>query len=82
MHEILQYLARHPGERMDIEIAKATGIALKEVRMHVSRLSQAGQVMSCSYIRFIDGKRVEGQLCRQSGYIPPTPPGRKPSGKR
>jgi hypothetical protein len=82
MREILEFLARHPGERMDTEIAKATGLALKEVRLRVDELSRAGQVMTCSYTRFVDGKRTEGWLCRQSGYIPPTPPGRKPSAKR
>jgi hypothetical protein len=29
-------------------------------------------------VRFNDGKKIEGMLCRVSGYIPPKAPGRKP----
>jgi hypothetical protein len=33
--------------------------------------------MLCQSIRFNNGKRSEGLLCRIAGYIPPAAPGRK-----
>jgi hypothetical protein len=79
LQQILAYLKKNPGERLDSEIAKVTGLSLKEVRQGVSQLALAGEVTTCSYVRFEDGKRIEGWLCRQAGYIPPNAPGRKPS---
>ncbi len=76
MQEILQYL-KHHGERLDSEIAAATGISLANVRLGVSALSARGEVMMCRSIRFKDGKQIEAMLCRVSGYIPPAAPGRK-----
>ena len=76
MQEILQYL-KHHGERLDSEIAAATGISLANVRLGVSALSARGDVMLCRSIRFKDGKQIDAMLCRISGYIPPAAPGRK-----
>jgi len=76
MQEILQYL-KHNGERLDWEIAAATGISLANVRLSVSELSARGDVMVCRSIRFKDGKQIDAMLCRVSGYIPPAAPGRK-----
>ena len=76
MQEILQYL-KHSGERLDSEIATATGISIANVRLHVSELSARGDVMVCRSIRFKDGKEIDAMLCRVSGYIPPAAPGRK-----
>ncbi|MBI1990594.1 MAG: ArsR family transcriptional regulator [Betaproteobacteria bacterium] len=76
MQEILQYLKNH-GERLDSEIAAATGISLANVRLGVSALSARGDVMLCRSIRFKDGKQIDAMLCRISGYIPPAAPGRK-----
>ena len=76
MQEILQYLKNH-GERLDSEIAAATGISLANVRLGVSALSARGDVMLCRSIRFKDGKQTDAMLCRISGYIPPAAPGRK-----
>ena len=76
MQEILQYL-KHNGERLDSEIATATGISLANVRLSVSELSARGDVMVCRSIRFKDGKQIDAMLCRVSGYIPPAAPGRK-----
>jgi DeoR/GlpR family transcriptional regulator of sugar metabolism len=76
MKEILQYLKRH-GERLDTEIAEATGISLANVRLHLSELAAKGEVMACHSIRFEKGKKVEGISCRLAGYIPPAAPGRK-----
>lgn len=77
MQEILKYL-KDRGEQLDSEIASATGMSLENVRLHVSALSAKGEVMICQSIRFDNGKKVEGLLCRISGYIPPAAPGRKP----
>jgi predicted ArsR family transcriptional regulator len=77
MKEILQYLKKH-GEQLDTEIAKAVGISLAKVRLHLSELAAKGEVMSCHSIRFENGKKIEGIRCRLAGYIPPLTPGRKP----
>jgi hypothetical protein len=76
MQEILQYL-KNSGERLDSEIAAATGLSLAKVRMSVSDLQAKGAVMVCRSIRYKDGKEIDGILCRISGYIPPAAPGRK-----
>ena len=76
MQEILTYLKTR-GEQLDSEIATATGIPLESVRRHVSALSFKGEVMTCQSIRYRDGKKIEGLLCRIAGYIPPAAPGRK-----
>jgi hypothetical protein len=75
----LQYL-KHNGERLDSEIATATGISLANVRLSVSELSTRGDVIVCRSI-FKDGKQMDAMLCRVSGYIPPAAPGRKPKAK-
>ena len=77
MQEILQYL-KNNGERLDTEIAEATGTSLENVRKEVSILSAKGEVIVCRSIRYKNGKEVEGILCRVSGYTPPPAPGRKP----
>lgn len=77
MEEILQYLKKH-GDRLDKEIAVATGISLTNVRLHLSELAAKGEIMVCSSTRFEKGEKVEGIRCRISGYIPPAAPGRKP----
>jgi DNA-binding IclR family transcriptional regulator len=74
--EILQYLKTH-GERLDTEIAEATGLSLDEVRLHLSELAAKGEVMACLSTRFEKGKKIEGISCRLAGYIPPAAPGRK-----
>jgi hypothetical protein len=76
MQAILEYL-KHSGERLDSEIAAATGISLANVRLHVTDLHARGAVMLCRSIRYKDGKEINGMLCRISGYIPPAAPGRK-----
>jgi len=76
VQEILKYL-KGRGEQLDSEIATATGLSLENVRLHVSTLSARGEVMTCQSIRFNDGKKSEGLLCRIAGYIPPASPGRK-----
>jgi len=77
MEAILDYLKKG-GERLDSEIAAATGISLAAVRHYVTDLQARGAVMVCRSIRYKDGKEINGLLCRVSGYIPPKAPGRKP----
>ncbi|MDH4189456.1 MAG: Lrp/AsnC family transcriptional regulator [Betaproteobacteria bacterium] len=77
MQQILNYL-KDRGERFDAEIATATGISVESVRERVSALSAKGEVIVCQSIRFKDGRKIEGWLCRIAGYIPPASPGRKP----
>lgn len=74
---VLQYLKKH-GQQLDLEIAAATGIPLRQVRLSLSDLSERGEISRCSVTRFNDGKPVEGMLCRISGFIPAAAPGRKP----
>lgn len=76
MQDILQYLKLN-GERLDSEIAAATGLSLAKVRVSLSDLMAKGEVIACRSIRYKDGKPTDGMLCRMSGYIPPAAPGRK-----
>jgi len=76
MNEILQYLKAH-GEQMDTSIAAATRISLANVRLHLTELTAKGEIMSCYSTRYEKGKKIEGILCRISGYIPPAKPGAK-----
>lgn len=76
MIEILQCLKKH-GQRLDSEIAKETGMPLATVRQGVAGLAATGAIITCNFTRFENGKRIEGWLCRVSGYIPPAAPGRK-----
>ena len=74
--EILQYLKKH-GERLDTEIAEATGLPFANVRIHLSELAAKGEIMACHSTKFEKGKKIEGISCRVAGYIPPAAPGRK-----
>ncbi|HEY9446033.1 MAG TPA: hypothetical protein VIQ62_03070 [Burkholderiales bacterium] len=76
MQAILEYL-KNSGERLDTEIAAATGLSLANVRLQVTGLHERGAVIVCRSIRYKNGKEVNSMLCRISGYIPPAAPGRK-----
>lgn len=76
MNEILQYLKKH-GERLDAEIALATGTSLAKVRLQLTELSAKREIMTCYSIRYEKGKKIEGIRCRITGFIPPAAPGRK-----
>jgi hypothetical protein len=76
MQAILEYLKKG-GERLDSEIAAATGFPLAKVRQQVKDLHARGAIMVCRSIRYTEGKEVEGVLCRIAGYTPPAAPGRK-----
>lgn len=66
MNEILQYLKKH-GERLDTEIAVATGISLTNVYLNLAHLAASGEVMVCRSVRFEKGKKVVGISCRPAG---------------
>ena len=81
MQEILEYLKKS-GERMDAEIAAATGHSLSTVRANLAKLSAQGHVVACQATRFNEGKPVKGILCRVAGFTPPAAPGRKTQPKQ
>ncbi len=66
------------GERLDKEIAVATGISLASVRLQLAELTASHEVVACQSIRFSKGKKVEETIYRVAGYTPPASPGRKP----
>jgi DNA-binding IclR family transcriptional regulator len=76
MQAILDYLKKG-GERLDSEIAAATGLSMAKIHQHVADLNASGAIMVCRSIRYKDGKEIKGLLCRVSGYVPPAAPGRK-----
>ena len=75
--EGLDLLRKH-GERLDSEIAEEMGIPLDTVRQRLSGLAATGLVVTCNLARYKDGERVDGWLCRISGFIPSAAHGRKP----
>ncbi|HEX6004680.1 MAG TPA: hypothetical protein VFZ14_11860 [Burkholderiales bacterium] len=78
MQAILDFL-KLGGERLDTEIAEATGMSLDKVRRDVSDLHARGAVMVCRSIRYQNGQELNSLLCRIAGYIPPKAPGPKPN---
>ena len=76
MIETLQCLKKY-GQRLDLEIAKETGVPLATVRQRLAGLAATGAVITCNLTRFEGGKRIDAWQCRVSGYIPPPAPGRK-----
>jgi DNA-binding IclR family transcriptional regulator len=75
---ILQCLKKY-GQRLDVEIAKETGVPLATVRSGLADLAASGDVITCSLTRYEKGQRLDAWQCRISGYVPPPAPGRKPS---
>jgi len=73
---IIQHL-KICGEQLDTEIAAALNLSLDQVRTAVKSLSDKGTVMSCFVTRYHGGEKVEGWICRTSGFIPQAAPGRK-----
>jgi hypothetical protein len=78
--EILDCLKKY-GQRLDVEIAKETGVPLEKVRERLAALAATGAVITCSLTRFEKGKRLEAWQCRVAGYVPPPAPGRKATPK-
>jgi transcription initiation factor IIE alpha subunit len=83
MHQtlILEILKKH-GQKLDRELVKETGIGLEQLRSAISELLATKTISVCSVINYENGQPLEGLLCRYSGYIPPTAPGRKISPKK
>ena len=76
MNEILQYLKAH-GEKLDTEIAAATGISIEAIRIQLTELAAKSEVMVCQSTRYVKGKKIESMSGRISGFIPKAAPGRK-----
>ncbi|MEE8150367.1 MAG: FaeA/PapI family transcriptional regulator [Nitrosomonadaceae bacterium] len=76
MNEILKYLKKN-GQKLDIEVAEATGISLTDVRSKLTELATKGKIMTCHLTRYDNEKTFENISCRISGYRPPAAPGRK-----
>lgn len=77
MQKIHNYL-KSRGEQLESEIAAATQIPLADMRLYLSELAKRGDVIACHSTRFIGGKKVEGMVCRVSGFTPAARPGREP----
>ena len=80
MVEILDCLKKY-GQRLDVEIAKETGMPLAAVQERLAALAVTGAVITCKLTRFEKGKRIDAWQCRVSGYVPPPAPGRKATPK-
>jgi transcription initiation factor IIE alpha subunit len=78
--EILDCLKKY-GQRLDVEIAKETGVPLTKVRERLAALATTGAVIICKLTRFEKGVRTDAWQCRVSGYVPPLAPGRKAAPK-
>jgi DNA-binding IclR family transcriptional regulator len=78
--EIIDCLKKY-GQRLDLEIARETGVPLATVRERLVALAATGAVITCHLTRFEKGKRIEAWQCRVSGYVPPLAPGRRAAPK-
>lgn len=76
MEQILQYLQKH-GERLDVEIAKASNLSLSKTRAYLTELAAKGKIVAYHSTRFEEGEKIEGIRCRLSGITPKPSPGRK-----
>ena len=76
MVDVLDCLKKY-GQRLDLEIAKETGVPLQAVRDRLAALAATGAVITCALTRFDKGERIDAWQCRVSGYVPPLAPGRK-----
>lgn len=74
--QILQFLKTH-GEKLDTEIAYATGMPLAKTRLYLADLAAKREIMVCDSIRFEKGREIKGISCRLSGFTPKAKPGAK-----
>jgi len=79
--DILQCLKKH-GQRLDLEIAKETGLPLAAVRQRLAALADTREAVVCQLTRFENGKRIDTWQCRVSGFVPPAAPGRRAKPKK
>lgn len=56
MNEILQYLKAH-GEKLDTEIAEASGLSVESIRVQLIKLAEKNEVMLCQSTRFVKGNK-------------------------
>ena len=75
--EIFECLKKY-GQRLDLEIAKETGVPLATVRTELAALAASGKIIMCKLTRFDHGHRTDAWQCRASGYYPPRAPAPKP----
>ena len=80
MQDILNYLKKY-GQRLDTEIAEATGLPLPTVHELIEQLAAQGEIMKCKVTRYEGEVAHTGIQCRMAGSIPPSSPGRKPGAK-
>ena len=80
MQDILNYLKKY-GQRLDTEIAEATGIPLPTVHELIEQLAAQGEIMKCKVTRYEGEVAHTGIQCRMAGSIPLGSPGRKPGAK-
>jgi hypothetical protein len=77
--QILAFLQTHPGEHMDGDIARATHIPIRTLRIYLSELEAKYEIVSCHSTRYIEGGKIESFLCRLAGRSPERKPGKKSS---
>jgi len=75
--EVLQCLKKY-GQRLDLEIAKETGVPLAAVRKELAALAASGEIIMCKLTRFDHGQRTDAWQCRAAGYYPKSASGPKP----
>ena len=75
--EVLECLKKY-GQRLDVEIAKETGLPLARVQRHLAGLVASGAVITCKLSRYGKGRRLDALQYRVSGYIPLRAPGPMP----
>ena len=76
--EVLECLKKY-GQRLDLEIARETGVPLATVRKELAALAASGEIIMCKLTRFDRGQRTDAWQCRASGYYPSRAPGPKPN---
>ena len=80
MNQILEYLKKHDGEKLDAEIAAGAGLSLTKTRLYLAELAAKGEVVAYHSTRFVEGQKIEGIRCRLAGITPKAAPGRKAKG--
>ena len=76
MNIILHYLRLH-GEQLDSQIAAGLELPLTTVRDQLADLRSKNELITCTRIRFDNGKESGETLYRARGYIPPKARGPK-----
>jgi len=56
--DVLDCLKKY-GQRLDLEIARETGVPLQTVRERLAALAATGAIITCSLTRFEKGKRID-----------------------